>query len=381
MTTDDSRSRPRVRSASKAVVRYIHRLGLQPGDRLVDQQELRSELGYSNDSLTPAMRELSRMGVLKRKRGRGTEVVSLDAADPSLWSVGVPVYGSSFVPGDLFYPHLSHAIQVNLRKQGFASTLCPSTRGTFRAAHGLDDLPELRALHERDELDGIIAPLMLAPDVIEWARAQMLPLCGVSFDRFHGLSGVYLSLRDMVCDAAGLLVGQGCERVAMVCPAPPRKGFTHAEGFDRARQYFGDPILPEPLAAGNGVEAGRAIAEQLLQTPADDRPDGLIITSDALAMGLTAGLVEAADYRPRLAVQTKREVPIALPWPAFCFELRIETLVEMAVGMLLERLVNPEVPDETRECSPVLVGLRPGDPTASSPAEKSAHTSADAASS
>lgn len=357
-------TRPRVRSASKAVIRYIHSRGMREGDHLSDQQELRAELGFSNDSLTPAMRDLARMGVITRTRGRGTQVVRPDAADPRLWSVAMPTYGAAFTPGDVYYPQLCHSLQIKLRRLGYPCLLYPSSRGTPFAGHELKDFVGLTEAHKHDEIDGIIAPLYLMPSLADWARKASIPICQVGLHHIGAGTGIRIDQESMVFEAGAVLTGQGCQRVALVCHHEPAPTDSFWSGFKKARRMFNDRIVSRPLHAGHGVEAGGQVAKQILAMPKDQRPDGVVVIADDLALGLSVGLVSTADYRPQLAVQTNREVPLVFPWPVYRFELNIEAMAERAVGLLAERLLNPLLPDEILAHAPVYVGLHASHPAA-----------------
>src|SRR5699024_1088770 len=81
---------------------------------------------------------------------------------------------------------------------------------------------------------------------------------------------------------------------------------------------------PTPHPPISGMRAGFEIAQHLLALPPADRPDGLIIEDDYLAMGLTSALARYCDYRPMLAVCTTRQSPLAFALPVIRYETDIQ---------------------------------------------------------
>ena len=87
MPSQDDRKRSRIGvqayRAVKRVCQYINIHQLKQGQRLPTHQEFASMLGFSNDTLMTAMRELTASGALARRTGVGT-ILAMPEALPRL---------------------------------------------------------------------------------------------------------------------------------------------------------------------------------------------------------------------------------------------------------------------------------------------------------
>ncbi len=344
--------------AVKAVLRYAHGKGLRDGDRLPPQQQLRVTLGFSNDTLTRAMGQLMRAGVITRKSKVGTVVADLSRPLPNLWSVALPSFPAELVGEVPFLAQLLQFLQSGIRQAGHRCHVYAMERSRNVDSPVLADFSGL----EQDILAGAVDAVLttLTTDARHWAWAKQhnLPLCHTWWWE-AAPCGVVIDQKPMVMQAAALLADQGCRRLALIAAEPPRKGFGRFwEGFTEAATALAGRIETLPLLQeGQGVLSGQKIAQRLLAMPAASRPDGLIAVDDRVTLGLTTTLVSAGDYRPKIVVQANRQAPLSFALPVFRFEVDIEQLASAAVNLLLERLPNPSLPPRLEFVAPRFAGL------------------------
>lgn len=336
---DDSQ----VLKASKAIVRHIHAHGLGPGDKLPSQAALRTTTGFSNDTLSSAMKFLGDTGILVRKAGSGTRVKNPDATVRGLWNVGVAAVSKSVLSNIPFFAQELGFVQAHLSEIGCRCRLYyPPVKSAVSAPMGFAAFPHLMADLSDGDLDAVIS--LADVDIASWPNRVAPPV-------FIGIRddvplGVLIDWRSMVRQAVQLLVRQGCRRLAVVSIDPPRPGhLCFWRGFQEGLALAG---LPE--AAGESItdrpgisvrQRGRWPAATLLARQKEQRPDGIIVTDDWLAMGLTAALHDAGGYVPRLAVQTNRQAPLSFALPATRFEVDADALAVRGVEMVLARLKKP----------------------------------------
>lgn len=151
--------------------------------------------------------------------------------------------------------------------------------------------------------------------------------------------------------AAHCLIAAGARRLAYVnLPSGTYSGVSRGAGFSEAAAMSGQPSISVELLQGRlaGYEGGAAIAAQLLDRPAERRPEGVFCANDTLAFGFmdaarhTFGLRIPED----IAVVGFDDVPMAA---AASFQLTsvrqdIEGLAAEAVDRLVERMSDPTRP-------------------------------------
>lgn len=348
----------RVRQAVKAILRYAHGKALVAGDRLPPQQQLRVELGFSNDTLTPAMALLVQAGTINRKSKVGTSVVDLDRPLNGLWSLALPSFSARQTAEVPFLAQLLQSLQARLRQAGHRCHVYALSPDGHVELPSLDMFAGLEGDVRSGLVDAVLTTLPTDRHAWAWARKFDLPLCHTWWWEAASC-GVIIDQKPMVAQAAQLLVDQGCRRLAVVSAEAPRKGFQRFwEGFTEAAKSLAGRFEPLPaMHEGQGVLCGQKIAERLLALPDGSRPDGLIAVDDRVALGLTTTLVSAGNYRPKLVVQTNRQAPLSFALPVFRFEVDIEQLAASAVAQLLQRLANPTLPPRLEMIEPRFAGL------------------------
>jgi DNA-binding LacI/PurR family transcriptional regulator len=340
--TLDMSSRPQVGAVARELTRLICVDGLLPGDSLPSQATLRAEKGFHNNTLNPAMQLLVDSGVIRRKARSGTVVVDPEGTVPGLWRVGLGMPPAA--AEQMFYAQLFHLLQVSL--QAFGATVQVFMLEDDTPVHGLgfQHFPGLTEACENGQLDGFITSLRI--DGEDWQAWHERGLEMVSVGAWEEApAGVIIEQGRMVTEAVGMLRERGCERLAVVSQHLPDPGYDRF--WHSFRQACGKAGLSEDSArglhGGRGPAGGWQVAEQLLDMPECERPDGLIILDDRVATGLTAVLApNSANYCPQIVVQTNLQAPLAFALPVLHFEVDIEALARRGAAMLIARLRNPQ---------------------------------------
>ncbi|MCF7854669.1 MAG: hypothetical protein K9N51_07725, partial [Candidatus Pacebacteria bacterium] len=105
----------------------------------------------------------------------------------------------------------------------------------------------------------------------------------------------------------------------------------------------------------SGIDSGREAAGLLLGRPAHERPDGLIVGDDIVAMALAQVLRLESDYAPAIATITHQAAPLTFALPVLHFELNDAVFASTAVRMLTDRLCDPDLPDRVELIAPRLI--------------------------
>ena len=165
--------------------------------------------------------------------------------------------------------------------------------------------------------------------------------------------------------AAHCLIAAGARRLAYVnLPSGTYSGVSRGAGFSEAAAMSGQPSISVEFLQGRlaGYEGGAAIAAQLLDRPAERRPEGVFCANDTLAFGFmdaarhTFGLRIPED----IAVVGFDDVPMAA---AASFQLTsvrqdIEGLAAEAVDRLVERMSDPTRPARSQTLPVELIERR-----------------------
>ena len=338
--------RPEATRAAQTVIRMIHRKALRQGDHVPSQQELCASMGVSNNALSAAMRVLVANGVLTRKPRVGTVVVDPNQQIRGLWRVGLAILpATASMP---YYGELFHRVQLHLQDAGCVTSVYLRDEQLHRPEGSklehfqflLDDL-------HRRPLDAVLDLAGLTGE--NWRERAESGLILVHAGPWEDAPcGVVIEQGQMARHAVHALVDRGCRRLATVSMWGHDRGpARYWQGFVQGLQEAGMPAATaeQSLHGGEGPVGGCNVAAQLLAMPPHERPDGLVVVDDRVAMGLTASIVQS-DYRPRIAVQTNRQAPLAFALPVLHFEVDIEDLARRAIDMLLRRLNRPDLPME-----------------------------------
>ena len=337
----------RVTAACKQVARYIHRQGFGVGDKLPPQTELGRILGFCQNTIHPAMRLFVDMGMLSRRTHYGTEIISLEPLNRLTWTVGLAVMDLPIQGPGAFHAWLLHALQSELAKRQCTGHTYFRIAEPHWPYQRLEDFPGLTEDVENRAIDGLIT----FEELDDAGRAAFtragIPLLFCGVDACDVMPFATLGdYRDMVAAAAAALVGQGARRLALVTG-----GFIELDApafADIVRRavgaHGGNGLATEVFSGGIGVAAGEEAARSLVERPAAQRPDALIILDDFTAAGMARALAAQGGYAPRFAVLAHKQFSQVWPLPVLRYEIDIAELAARAVKTLQEALLDPSLP-------------------------------------
>ncbi len=336
-------ARPQVAALSRSLVRLIHARGIESGGKVPSQAEIRTEFAANNNTLNAAMAVLSSCGVLSRKDRSGTIVDNPNAVIPGLWRVGLVL---NIDRG--FYSQMLVYLHAALNALGAGTTIY--IRDFVKEDKGNTVFADIDGLDEAFDdgcLDGLITQSAICDKwtqrerrhvAIEHVGAWEQAPSGVVIDMAHTLEVGYAHLTSLGCGNIGLVSSTVHESMT------PRLFATIADTQRKAekeRLLFSRWTMETNHR--NYHEVGREIVAKLLAVVPNKRPDGLIVMNDNMAAVLTAILVNTT-YRPKLVVQTNRQIPIVFPMPVSACEVDVEKLASISVRRTLARMCNPTLP-------------------------------------
>lgn len=337
-------NRPRSGQATQELLRYIQSHQLKAGDRLPAQSELRRELQFSNDSLTTAMNTLTRSGVLVRKPGLGTVVLDPAKQVMGLWRVGVALLPA--IAAQAYYGQLLLYLQTYLSISGCTTTLYMLNHGEQASNPDLkkygylvDDLTDGR-------LHGVMIMSSLPKKQWQTWWNKGVPILHVG-PWEAATAGVVIAQKNWVHNAVRLMARRQCRRLAVVSMWGANDHYCQFwKGFEAGLSELGRKADPnkDSLFGGEGSLGGAHVARQLLSLPPAERPDGLIVVDDRVALGLTVLLSEQKEYRPTIMVQTNQQAPQSFALPVIQISLDVDEFARYAVERLIEYMRNADLP-------------------------------------
>lgn len=356
-SSDRLRQSPsRVAEACKVLVREIRRRRLDPGAQLPPQEMLRQHLGFSHRTLSEAMGVLCDAGLVTRKRRSGTRVVAPDRLPRGLFTIGlaVPRLDDAYVGGG--YATLTGLIEARLTQLGCGIRVYPHLRSMFlREKHEpIDSFDGLRDDVGAGMLDALITTYSIDGGVCAHWLERGLLIAQAATTSADAPVAVTLDTTGMMQDALAALRERGVRRPALALGGGPPLD-ERPPALDLIREFTGrlneTGHRPVYVAHSLAITAGEEVAAQLLREPASRRPDGLIVTDDYLAMGLTASLAET-DYRPLIVARTVRQKPLAYALPVLRFETDVAAQADAVVEMTVAAMLNPSTLPRRRVIRP-----------------------------
>jgi hypothetical protein len=328
-----------VAAACKSIARYIHRQQLSVGDTLPPQRELRHTLGFSNNTLDPAMEFLVDLGVFARRPRNGTVIRDLAPLQRLTWTIGVATIDLPVRGVGASIAWVLHAIQHQIARRH--STCHVYFRDEHpRWPHRLADFPGLEEGVEAGAIDGLIVPAKM--DAAAIARAG-IPAVEIGLMTSAMPFAILADYPGMIAEATARLLEAKARRIALVSWR-----FDSGAFEEMLRQAAGGNgatgVATEVIESLPSLAAGTEVARALLQRPASRRPDALIFTDDFTAVGAVQTLAAQPDYRPGLATMANKQLPQPWALPVVRFDLDLDEVAERTVGLLAETMLNPELP-------------------------------------
>ncbi len=328
--------------AKLALVRYIRDLNLCAGDRLPPQETIRAELGLGNATITRALEELKREGILATKRRVGTYVVDPNADGYPARIIGIGSLQSGDPGVGPFFSCLLHHILTHLTELNCHAVIfhCKPTYGKWGI--GLDYFPGLKRNVKQKRLDGVILMADISKQAWNWLeKNHMHPIfVGAST---YALSGVMIDYRESTQQAIQILLNEGIKKPGVVIHEGITSKFVKSEflkvtsrlkNFDPKTFYFEEP---------QGKNAPPTMIDKIYSLPKSKRPDGLAILDDQLANKIISEIVKRKlagdDYLPKFVVQTNKQTPISFPIkPIATLEVDIDELASKLVTLFIDKL-------------------------------------------
>jgi len=321
---------------------------LKPGDRLPSEAELGQLFDASRITVAKAVLDLQRMGLVSRRPGAGTHVLSQQRAAGRTFGLLIPELGLT----EIFEP-----ICHGMMRTGFArpDALLWGSASTS-VGESAREAEEMALSFIAQKVAGVFfAPLELAADkdaanrriARALNRAQipvvLLDRCYMPFPERSAHDLVGIDNRRAGYMAAAHLLGMGVRRLAFLGERLAANTVdARIAGFHEAMRGFG--VAPERDPAWRGSPQDEAFVRSLLDAL---RPEGIVCANDLTAARLMQTLL-------RLGVRIPEEVRIVgiddvkysslLPVPLTTIHQDCAGIGAAAMAAMLERLEHPGLP-------------------------------------
>ena len=330
-------------SCCRAIIRYILDQELKTGDKLPSQNELRRELDFSHNSMTPAMNLLVESGMLERKRRLGTVIVDTNAVPSGLWRGALAFGVLDITPACKFETILSRYVQERVQRAGCHVRSYILNYDKFRTCpHELSDFGLLEADLQSGRLDAVISPAFFSTTAYEQAESFSVPLCNIGGWEDVPFR-VELDTRDLVSKSATILKEKCCRSITVIMDCKFQANifeYIKSEIVGSSKYYN----IKFDFIHGTGDEDdARKAADKLMSMSANERPEGLIILNDILALALTS-IISNYGYSPAIVVQSNKQIPLFYPVPVTKLEFDMEKLAETSINTVLNKVKHPSLP-------------------------------------
>ena len=337
----------------RAIIRFSNNNKLQPGDKLPSQNELCSTLGFCHNTMTPAMDMLVDSGMFTRKRRVGTVLVDPTSYPLGLWRVAIPHGPFDGNPGCKFGAILSMSIQSHLQKRNCDVRLYQRLPEYADVSpHSLEHFGNLAQDVENTRLDAILTPAFFSKETSKRCSRLKIPLCHVGGweqtpcrVQLNENMLLEMAVKDLRSSSGSHFALITMGNFKLIAP----KVFSTFKKYSESR---GKTESYELMPAKNVLD-GERIVSKILERDSSRRPDALIILNDLLGLGVTSA-INGSSYKPKIAIQTSRQMPLFYSVPVVRFEFDVDLLAEEATRLVIERLLRPDTPDTVIAQSPEL---------------------------
>ncbi len=343
----DSRVFPQVLKAYRMLLRYFRSRKIGAGGQVPTQVQFRQALGFSNDTLTRAMKWLVADGVIERRKGKGTVVLDLTKARLNAHTVALAAVAHNTLHHVSFDSQLFYALDSHIRQTLGAQVQIMVHRidKHAKAVWPLHTFTGLEARVVQGEIDAVICSVATDPEAVDQLTAMGVPWLYVgSWEKAQ--TGVVIDQKPMMHQACEMLCQRGCERISVVVRDMKKTkslfGYQPWKAYQQALAVYGFKTQPLLETDDISLEAGRQLGHQILQLPPDQRPQGLVILNDILASGLTDVLRDQVSYRPEIAVQANVSSMLIFGLPVIRFDVDVDLLAQQTVGLLRQKCMNPD---------------------------------------
>jgi DNA-binding LacI/PurR family transcriptional regulator len=320
----------------------------QPGDRLPSESELGKRYGASRITIAKAVNELQLQGLVSRKAGSGTHVLSRGRSAGKVFGLLIPDLGRTeiFEPicqgmmqSPLSKPHSllwGHSMAEADVQEAEAEQLChqyisQKVAGVFFAP--LEFTPEKDAVNQR-----IAAALDRAG-----IQVVLLDRCYAQYPKRSKYDLVGIDNRSAGYQITQHLIDHEAKRIAFV--ARPRSASTV---FARIAGYR-EALFNAKLTANEDlVRRGDAGDPDFVRTMIDEcRPDAIVCANDITAarlMTMLTGMGLKVPQQMRVVGIDDVKYAALLPVPLTTQHQNCADIGAVAMATMLERLMHPEMP-------------------------------------
>jgi len=350
MVSQDNQGK-RTERAKQALLRFIWERKLSHGDRLPSQKELRADLSVGGATVERAVKALVAEGILSAKKGVG---VFLEEAKPfghPGFTIGLAgLYADRFT---IMQATLAQSVEAQLHRNGCRCVPFPhhELSPDFYLERPLSSLPGLKETIARGDLSGLIALSLLNRSEVEELEQTGLKICYVG-SLFAAHCGVVIDTPWFIGESLKQLLLAGVKNPKIyIGPLGESMEEEVLTVIDRTLGDFGragtgDSLIETDYKNFLNLDF-RQYAHELLALPAAQRPDGLVLCDDIMAMNFTSELVRLQgrhiDYMPRIVSMQNREFRIVLPVNELTvYWIDLAEMARLVTDMLLRRLSGAE---------------------------------------
>jgi DNA-binding LacI/PurR family transcriptional regulator len=321
---------------------------LKPGDRLPSEAELGKLFDASRITVAKAVLDLQRMGLVTRRPGAGTHVLSQNQATGRTFGLLIPELGLTEIfepichgmmrtpfarPDALLWGNSSHSVTESAREaeQMVQSFIGQKVAGVFFAPLEMTGEKDIANRRVARALDRAGIPMVL------------LDRCYMSFPERSAHDLVGIDNRRAGYVAAAHLLGLGARRLTFLGEESAANTVeARVAGFYEALRAFG--ILPDREPAWRGSPQDEKFVRRLLD---EMRPEGIVCANDLTAARLMQTLmIFGVSIPDEVRIVGFDDVKYAslLPVPLTTIHQDCAGIGAVAMATMLERLEHPELP-------------------------------------
>lgn len=339
---------PKYRQVYEDIYSAIKSGALQPGARLPSEAELGKRYGTSRITVAKAMNELHLQGLVSRRAGSGTHVLSPNPSTGHVFGLLIPDLGRT----EIFEPICHGMMQSPLSKPH--SLLWGHSMG--EASQQEKEAEQLCHKYISQKVSGIFfAPLEFTPakDAVNGRIIASLDRAGIPIVLLDRCYGQY-SARSRY-DLVGIdnrragyqitqhLLRHGATRIAFVAkPMSAATVIARIAGYREALFSHGIDIAENLVRRGDPDDP--SFLQQLLT---DCRPDGIVCANDLTAARVMTRLATKGVKVPddiRIVGIDDVKYASMLPVPLTTQHQNCSDIGAMAIATMLQRLQHPDLP-------------------------------------
>lgn len=318
-----------------------------PGSRLPSTQALADLTGTSLFTVQTALTRLAGEGLLDRRAKRATYV---KGDKPALTCAGL-YYNRPFARDDAaFYQVLGKEISRKLNEEGVEVRIWSDERNEQELT---GPLPALKQAMDKREIQALIAPLVCKND-LDWLLTAPIPTA-INTNNPSVKQGVDASSLKMLRQGMEELKNQGCRTVGLInnlmMRADPEHQWeveyyqylvevTKELGLEIRNEWIRFPAQYTSHLASFGHQQFHALWDL------KQRPDGLMVHSDATATGVVSAILERQVRVPdelKLVLHANDLLPYPCPLPVSFLMMDVGRYADALIKIIRRQLAGEAV--------------------------------------